>query len=95
MRFLNTRFSREITIENTDTVLEQSETVTNSIQEETPRNALETIPTAPTSTNLMSKFYRNQKTSTTEAPENLYENEAWAPKNEIIGLFRKRRMNVE
>lgn len=72
MRFLNTKLSREITIDNIDTVLEQSD-----------------------STNLMSKFYRNQKASTSEAPETLYENEAWAPKNETIGIFRKRRMNVE
>lgn len=53
----------------------------------------ESIPTALISTNLMSKFYR--KTLITEGPETLYENEAWAPKNEIIGLFRKLKINVE
>lgn len=39
---------------------------------------------------LFNKF-RNQNSG----PDVLYENEAWAPENEFVGLFRKRRAQVE
>ena len=39
---------------------------------------------------LFNKF-RNQNSG----PDVLYENEAWSPENEYVGLFRKRRTQVE
>ncbi|HUX47161.1 MAG TPA: hypothetical protein VMV58_04040 [Desulfosporosinus sp.] len=33
--------------------------------------------------------------SISQPPETLYENEAWAPEIEFVGLFRKRRINAE
>lgn len=42
--------------------------------------------------NLMNKFYRYQTIFNSEGPETFYENEAWAPENEGVGLFRKHRM---
>ncbi|MDP4159683.1 MAG: hypothetical protein Q8911_07980 [Bacillota bacterium] len=86
MLFTKTLFSKMLPSDKINDNLEQSDAVTNSIEEETP---------ALSSSNLMSRFYRFQKNSDAEAPDVLYENEAWAPKNETTGLFRKLRMNVE
>jgi len=59
-------------------------------------NTVETIDTLDSnSVNFMSKFFRYQKTSFSQPPETLYENEAWAPEAEFVGLFRKRRVNAE
>lgn len=94
MRFFNKRFSQETTLKTIDNPQEQQEIETNLIQEETPLDTAEISPNNPMSTHLMSKFYRFQTSS--EPPESFYENEAWAPKEEGIGLFRKHRMkNVD
>ncbi|MFZ3101484.1 MAG: hypothetical protein WA113_04670 [Desulfitobacteriaceae bacterium] len=42
------------------------------------------------SSSLFNKF-KNQNSG----PDVLYENEAWVPENEYVGLFRKRRAQVE
>lgn len=51
-------------------------------------------PAAPTNTTGVfgRMFFRNQKFS---GPETSYENEAWAPETESVGLFRKHRAIVE
>lgn len=95
MDFLKKIFSKDNTTENIDTIPEQSITVSNDYQEDTPQNAPENIQSAPTSINLMSKFFRTQKSSLSEPPETLHENEAWAPETEFVGLFRKRRVNAK
>ena len=95
MGFLNKIFSTDNTIEATDTILEQSITGTNDYPEETPQNTPENVQSALTSVNLMSKFFRTQKFSSTEPPETLHENEAWAPQTEFVGLFRKCRVKAK
>jgi hypothetical protein len=95
MRFLNTRFSQEITIDTINNPQKQREPATELIQEEKHRNVSEIGLTASNSTNLMSKFYRYETLFNIEPPEVLYENEAWAPTTESIGLFHKRRVNIE
>lgn len=50
------------------------------------------LETNPYSVNLFGKF-RNQQIN--PGPETSYENEAWAPETELIGLFRKHRAIVE
>ena len=42
------------------------------------------------SSSLFNKFKKQNS-----GPDVLYENEAWAPENEYVGLFRKRRAQVE
>lgn len=91
MDFLKKIFYKDNTTENIDPIPEQCITVSNDYTEVTPENN----QSAPTSVNLMSKFFRTQKSSLSEPPETLHENEAWAPETEYVGLFRKRRVNVK
>lgn len=95
MGFLKKIFSNDNTAENVDTITEQSITVSNNSQEDTPKNAPESVQSSPTSVNLMSKFFRTQKSFLSEPPEILHENEAWAPETEFVGLFRKRRVSAK
>ena len=95
MGFLKKIFSKDNTTENIDTISEQSKTVSNDHQEDTPQNAPVNVQSAPTSVNLMSKFLRTQRSSLSEPPETLHENEAWAPETEYVGLFRKHKINVK
>lgn len=62
---------------------------------DTPQYTPENAQSIPTSLNLMRRFFRTQKSSLSEPPETLHENEAWAPETETVGLFRKRRVNVQ
>lgn len=61
---------------------------------ETNTAELTEAPAAPTNTTGVfgRMFFRNQKFS---GPETSYENEAWAPEPESVGLFRKHRAIVE
>lgn len=95
MGFLKTRFFKDNAVENIDAVSEQNETASENCQQNIPKNSHETIPIDPISVNLMSRFFRSQKLSSSEPPEILHENEAWAPETEFVGLFRKHRVNVE
>lgn len=55
----------------------------------------ETLETAPAenSANLIGKLFNNYDSDS--GPEAPYENEAWAPDNGYVGLFRKRRAITE
>ena len=95
MGFLKKILSKDNTPENIDPISEQSKTVSNDHQVDIPQNAPLNVQSAPTSVNLMSKFLRTQKSSLSEPPETLHENEAWAPETEYVGLFRKHRVNAK
>ncbi|MDR3542581.1 MAG: hypothetical protein P4L69_16705 [Desulfosporosinus sp.] len=93
MGFLKNIFLKDNKIETIDTIPEQNITVPNDYHEGIiPQGS---VPTATTSVNLMSKFLRGQRSSFSEPPETLHENEAWAPQTEFVGLFRKRRVNIK
>ena len=92
MDFLKKIFFKDNTTENIDTISEQSITVSDGDLEGALQTTLET--SVLTSINLRSKFLRTQKSSFSAPPETFYENEAWAPETEYVGLFRKRRVNV-
>ena len=85
MGFLNKIISTE--------TIDTEQSITGNYQENTPQNTPEYVQAESTSVNLMSKFFRTQKLSSTEPPETLHENEAWAPETEYVGLFRKCRVN--
>ena len=88
MGFLSRIFSTSDIVEKKDSVPGQGKTVSNDHQEDISLNISEKIFFAPTPVNLMSKLFHKQKTALSEAPETLYENEAWAPETEFAGLFR-------
>lgn len=94
MGFLKRKLSKDNTAENIDTLTTQCETAISDNPEYTHLNALENSYDS-NSVNFMSKFFRHQKLSISHPPETLYENEAWAPEPEFVGLFRKRRVNAE
>jgi len=87
MDFLRKLFFKDTATETTDTIPEQSTTVSIDHQEDTSAS----VQSTPLSVNLMGKFLRTQRSSLKEPPETLHENEAWAPEMEFVGLFRKRR----
>jgi len=95
MSFLRKIFFKDDTVETKDTVPEPGKTVSSDHQEITPQNVPENIVFTPTPVNLMSRLFRIHNTALSEIPETLYENEAWAPVNEFVGLFRKHRVNTE
>lgn len=94
MDFIKNIFCKDNKAVKIDTIPEKSITVSNDYLEGTLQNTLENVPAAPTSINLMSKFLRTQKSSFSDPPETLHENEAWAPETEFVGLFRKRRHHI-
>lgn len=97
--YLKNIFFKVITTEDLGTTSEQGITDSSDYQEttlhDTPQYTPENAPSIPTSLNLMRRFFRIQKLSLSEPPEILHENEAWAPDTETVGLFRKRRVNVQ
>lgn len=93
MRFLNSRYSQQTTLDTIDSIQLQREPVSDLIPEENLQNTSKISLMA--STNLMSKFYRFQTLTDREPPETFYENEAWAPNNEGVGFFHKHRMKDE
>jgi len=92
MGFLRKIFFNDDTVEEKDTVPELSKTVSNDFQENTSQNVPENVVFTQAPVNLMGKLLRNQKNA---LPETLFENEAWAPKNGFVGLFRKHRVTTE
>ena len=95
MGFLSKIFSTNDIVEKKDTVPDQGKTVSNDHQEDISLDISENIVFTPTPVNLMNKLFHKQKNALSEAPETLYENEAWAPETEFVGLFRKHRVNTE
>lgn len=93
MIFLKKRYL-DNTVENKDTVSEQNKIIPNDQQVA----ALQDVPDNNVPSNyvtLMNKLFRNQKLNLTEAPDSVYENEAWAPEAGYVGLFHKHRVNSE
>ncbi|WP_407308417.1 hypothetical protein [Desulfosporosinus sp. SB140] len=64
------------------------ETTENNVASEEEEIELGDNNLPRTSVNLMNKFFRFQR-SQSEPPEFLYENEAWSPNQEYVGLFHK------
>lgn len=95
MGYLKTMFSKDNKAKSKDTVPEQRETYSPQDQENGPVNTPENIDSTPTPVILMNRLFHNQKSPISKAPETIYENETWAPETEFVGLFRKRRVNIE
>ncbi|HWQ42357.1 MAG TPA: hypothetical protein VN456_10045, partial [Desulfosporosinus sp.] len=95
MGFLRRIFSKDHTVEKKETVPELSNIVSDNYIEATSQNVSETIIFDPTPVNLTNRLFHKQKNTLLEGPETLYENEAWAPVSEYVGLFRKHRVNIE
>ncbi|HEY8909786.1 MAG TPA: hypothetical protein VIM51_05840 [Desulfosporosinus sp.] len=95
MAFLRKKLLKDDSITKKDTIPEPVNTIFSDDPDDTSHNAPEeNIVFGPAPGNLMSKLFRNHNTALSEGPESLYENEAWAPENECVGLFRKHRVNI-
>jgi hypothetical protein len=89
MGCLKMMFSKVKKAKNNDIISEQGETASPKDQQYSPVNTDST----PTPAILMNRLFQNQKKSISEAPETIYENEAWAPEGEFLRLFHRFRVN--
>jgi hypothetical protein len=89
MEIFKRLFLKPITKESLENTLDKNTLTppTNDITTEEEPQQIEHHPKA--SVNLMNRLFKSQKSSQSEPPEFLFENEAWSPEHEFVQLFHK------